>query len=166
MHFWPKHYPSKYYYTSPTDANRDCSNTAYCMWAALSFAWKLKLILRRSSRWQTTKSFDFTLLFCRGRQRNVQSFKMHVLSCFSTIVSLFLPRPRLCWRRGLLISVIFRQEQTRDRKRGNYFYICISDVLLSGWSSLWQCKWEWVCSCHDMLARQEQSISQCALRLL
>ena len=26
---------------------------------------------------------DFTLLFCIGRLRNVQSFKTHVLSCFS-----------------------------------------------------------------------------------
>ena len=37
---------------------------------------------------------DFTLLFCRRRQRNVQSFKTHVLSYCSDICSFVLLRPR------------------------------------------------------------------------
>ena len=45
---------------------------------------------------------DFMLLFCRGRLRNVHSFKTHVLSYCSAHLIFFLPRLRYHRSRGLL----------------------------------------------------------------
>ena len=48
---------------------------------------------------------DFTLLFCRRRQRNVQSFKTHVLNYCSDFVLLFCYVLDRCHRTRILLKV-------------------------------------------------------------
>ena len=80
---------------------RTCSSLIYN--ASVQFQMKIRKISRRRSRSPKYPELGhFTLLFCRGRRRNVQRIITHVHSYYSAHKTFVLWRSRCRCRRGLL----------------------------------------------------------------
>ena len=102
---------------------------------SFAFQMEIKIICRRRFGSQTTQIIccgDFTLLFCIGRLRNVQSFKTHVPSFFSA--------NQIFWFFHVLVAVVvfFRFLMYRKYKRilGVGTYLMCNSVFLINCLSL------------------------------